>query len=182
MRWRRAVRIGVAAVAALAVGGVLAAGLVKRDGAGTPSLPVTLEPNAAAPDLTGTTLSGQRFDLATLRGTVVVINVMASWCAPCRAELPVLVAGARRWRTHDIEMVGLAMRDDPDDARTLLRDTGAQTFEVVEDPDGTRAISLGVRGVPETLIVDRSGTVRYHAFGPINADWLDRYLPALEAT
>jgi cytochrome c biogenesis protein CcmG/thiol:disulfide interchange protein DsbE len=122
-------------------------------------------------------LQGKPFDLENLRGRVVVITVMASWCAPCRAELPELAAAAERFAPRDVQIVGLAMRDDPHDALALLRESNADRLLVVADPDGIRAVGLGARGVPETFVVDRDGKLRLHALGPITEQWLDKYLP-----
>lgn len=178
--WGRLV-IGIAVVAVLAA--VLAAGL--RNHNATPpraDLPVTRPLDEPVPDLSGKTLQGNDFDMSRLRGRVVIINVMASWCAPCREELPELAEAAHRWPADQVQIVGLAMRDNPDSTMRLLRDAGAADLTVLADPDGTRAVSLGVRGVPETFVVDRSGTLRLHAFGPVTAEWLGRHIPSLAAT
>lgn len=176
-------RVVGAAVVALAVGAVLAAGLAgNRTQAGQAGdLPITLRPDQPAPALTGMTFAGRPFDLAALRGRVVVINVMASWCPPCRVELPVLTAAARRWQPEGVDVVAIAMRDKAADVAEVLRETGAQTLTVVDDPQATRSVSLGARGVPETFVVDRGGVVRLHAVGPVTEDWLDRSLSQLES-
>lgn len=183
-RLRLALQIFLAAAVVVAVGAVLAAGLRTQASSSDAdaSLPVTQELNKPAPALTGKTLQGDPFDINDQRGRVVVINVMASWCAPCRAELPVLAAAAQRFAGNDVRIVGLAMRDDADAAQALLRETHTERLTVVADPDGTRAIDLGVRGVPETFVIDRSGNLRLHAFGPITGEWLDRHLQRLEST
>jgi cytochrome c biogenesis protein CcmG, thiol:disulfide interchange protein DsbE len=177
LRWAAKILLAVCAVAGTAV--VLAAGLVHNGGApqADSSLPLTQRPNHPAPALAGETLHGDPFSLTGLRGHVVVINVMASWCAPCRAELPVLEQASTRWADSGVRIVGIAMRDDPDDARALLAETGTESMTVVPDPDGTMAVDLGVRGVPETFVLDPAGTVRLHAFGPISAEWLEQWLP-----
>lgn len=181
LRWIARTAAGVAVV--VAVGAVLAAGLVShRQGTDAEAaLPVTRTLDRPAPDIAGMTVQGKQFDLAGLRGKVVVINVMASWCAPCRAELPELVAAAQRYSDSGVRLVGLAMRDRPGDTALLLQQAGAQDLPVLADPDGTRAVSLGVSGVPETFLVDRSGSLRLHAFGPVTSGWLDRQLAAMDA-
>ena len=180
MPWGLKALVGCVLVAALGL--VLAAGLGRRDAQPDSSLPVTQQPDRPAPALTGTTLSGQRFDLERLRGKVVVLNVMASWCAPCRAELPVLAHAEDRFGGPAVEFVGIAMRDDPADTRQLLADTGTGSMTVLLDPDGVGAVDLGVRGVPETFVVDRTGSVRLHAFGPVTDAWFDRWLSPLVAS
>lgn len=181
MRHRRRAAIkaglGLASVALVAL--VLAAGLRSGSDSADSGLPITKQPDRPAPELTGTTLSGEPFDLARHRGSVVVLNVLASWCAPCRDEVPALAAGARRFADRDVRFIGIAMRDDPADTRELLSDTGSESLTVMMDPDGVAAVTLGARGVPETFVVDRSGTIRLHAFGPVSAAWLDEWLPAV---
>lgn len=160
-----------------AVGAVLATGL--RDGAAPP----TGGPSPApAPRLAGSTLDGGRFDLAEARGHVVVVNVFASWCGPCRDELPLLADAARRWAPDGLRVVGLNLRDGPEAVRALLAETGADDLTVVPDPDGTRGVEWGVRGVPETFVVDRDGRIVTRHQGVVSRQWLDRWVtPLVEA-
>lgn len=138
---------------------------------------------ASAPALAGTTLTGQRFDLAAARGHVVVVNVFASWCGPCRDELPLLVETARQWSAQGLQVVGLNLRDGPDAVRALLDQAHADDLTVLPDPDGTRAVEWGVRGVPETFVVDRDGRIVAHQPGVVTRQWLrERLSPLLAAT
>jgi cytochrome c biogenesis protein CcmG/thiol:disulfide interchange protein DsbE len=136
-------------------------------------------PAVAAPALAGTTLTGERFDLAAARGDVVLVNVFASWCGPCRDELPLLVETARDWSPRGLRVVGLNLRDGPDAVRALLRQTRADALTVLPDPDGVRAVEWGVRGVPETFLVDRDGRVVAHRNGVVTRQWLRDELSAL---
>jgi cytochrome c biogenesis protein CcmG/thiol:disulfide interchange protein DsbE len=172
-------RLLLIAAAVAGLGAVLGSGLTRHsDQAADPALPVTQRRDDAAPALSGDTLDGHPFDLTALRGRVVVVNVMASWCGPCRDELPLLARAAKTWSAQGVRVVGLSMRDDPGQARRLLRDSKAD-FPVLADPDGTQAIAWGVRGVPETFVVDRTGRLRLHALGPVSDEWLQRELPPL---
>ena len=140
-------------------------------------------PPVAAPALAGTTLSGERFDLADVRGQVVLVNVFASWCGPCRAELPLLVEAGRRWSPEGLLVVGLNLRDGTEAVRALLDEAGAGDLTVLPDRDGTRSIEWGVRGVPETFVVDRDGRIVAHQPGVVTQQWLqDRLVPLLGAT
>ncbi|MCG7593744.1 TlpA disulfide reductase family protein [Mycobacterium sp. PSTR-4-N] len=176
---RRGRRVGTmigGLVAVVALGAVLAAGLDRPAGTEGTSLPITQHPDRQAPPLAGTTLSGQEFRLEQYRGQIVVLNVMASWCSPCRDEVPLIAQAARDFAGQGVEFVGIAMRDEPESTRALLAAADAEHLTVVEDPDGVSSIDLGVRGVPETFVVDRSGMLRLHAFGPITVDWLDEWV------
>lgn len=178
-RLRGSMKLLIAIGAVVFTAAVLAAGLVRHDPAGSAgvTLPLTQQPDQPAPALVGDTLRGDSFSLAELRGEVVVVNVMASWCAPCRDELPLLADASQRWAGDAVQIVGIAMRDDPDDVKAMLAETGAESMTVVPDPHATMAVALGVRGVPETFVIDRGGTVRLHALGPITAEWIDEWLP-----
>ncbi|WP_165947114.1 TlpA disulfide reductase family protein [Micromonospora sp. 15K316] len=162
----------------VAVAAVLAAGLhggpASTTGAAGDPIP--------APALHGTTLDGGRFDLAEARGQVVVVNVFASWCGPCRDELPLLDDIARRWSPYGLRVVGLNLRDGPEAVRALLSETGTTGLTVLPDPDGTQAVRWGVRGVPETFVVDRDGRIVARRPGVVTQEWLDqRVTPLLRA-
>ncbi|MFG1891090.1 TlpA family protein disulfide reductase [Micromonospora sp. NPDC049051] len=174
--WRR-MRPAPATVLLLAVG----LGIALATGHHSEPGEVGRQP-VAAPPLTGTTLTGARFDLAAARGHVVVVNVFASWCGPCREELPLLVETARRWSPQRLQVVGLNLRDGPDAVRAVLKQTHAEDLTVLPDPDGTRAVAWGVRGVPETFVVDRDGRIVAHQAGVVSRQWLQDHLsPRLES-
>ncbi|WP_416904350.1 TlpA family protein disulfide reductase [Micromonospora echinospora] len=135
----------------------------------------------AAPALAGPTLTGEPFDLAAVRGDVVLVNVFASWCGPCRDELPLLAEIARDWSPRGLQVVGLNLRDGPDAVRALLRETRADALTVLPDPDGVRAVEWGVRGVPETFLVDRDGRIVAHRNGVLTRQWLQARVSPLLA-
>ncbi|GII94529.1 TlpA family protein disulfide reductase [Sinosporangium siamense] len=163
---------GAVALGACGLAAVLAQGLL-RDGAATPVVPA----RATAPNVSGTTLGGERFALAGLRGHVVLVTVWASWCGTCRQELPMLADLARRLRPRGLRVVGLNIRDSPRVAEAFLREIGiSDAFPHLTDPDGRLALELGVFGVPETYVLDRDGTVARRGVGPVDAEWLDRHL------
>lgn len=125
-----------------------------------------------APVLRGSDLTAAPFDLADLRGQVVLVTVWASWCAPCRQELPVLAAAAHDLAPRGLRVIGIDFRDRAGPARRLLRASGAQQLRCVRDPDGRLAVQWGVFGVPETFLVDRAGRVRARRVGAVDQAWL----------
>ncbi len=134
-----------------------------------------------APELTGATLDGGRFDLAQQRGQVVLVNVWASWCGPCRTEYPVLAAAARGLGPRGLVVVGINTQDTRAKAQEFVREMGGAAYPSVRDEDGTHAIDWGTFGVPETFVVDRDGTVRARLPGEVTAKWIDQYVvPLLE--
>lgn len=124
-----------------------------------------------APDLVGTTLDGEQFSLADHRGEVVVMNVWASWCAPCRAEAPMLAAAATDLGLSGVQFVGLDTRDSDTSARGFV-DRFAIPYPNVIDRDGQLQLlfsdTLPPQAIPSTLVIDRAGRVAARALGRIS--------------
>ncbi|HEX3861838.1 MAG TPA: DsbE family thiol:disulfide interchange protein [Stellaceae bacterium] len=106
------------------------------------------------------------FSTSDLRGHVSLVNTFASWCAPCRAEHPVLNHLAR---SSGVAIYGIDYKDKPDAARAWIAALGNPYVRIGAD-DGRVGIDWGVYGVPETFIVDRTGRIRYKHVGPLTED------------
>lgn len=103
-------------------------------------------------------------DLKTVAvGRPMVINVFASWCAPCRIEHPQLMA----LEAQGIRVVGVAYKDEPGDTRAFLEELGDPFAVVLVDRDGRAGIELGISGVPESYAVDAQGKVVAKHTGPL---------------
>jgi cytochrome c biogenesis protein CcmG/thiol:disulfide interchange protein DsbE len=100
-------------------------------------------------------------------GKVTVVNVWASWCAPCRVEHPLLAELARR---GDITLIGINYKDAPENAVRFLRTLGQPFAAVGMDANGRAAVDWGVYGVPETFVVDGRGIIRYKHIGPLTPE------------
>jgi cytochrome c biogenesis protein CcmG/thiol:disulfide interchange protein DsbE len=163
-------------VVLLAVGGVLL--LRHAPAAGARAAAVAPRPvGEQAPPLSGRTLSGVPLQSGAQRGGVVVVSVWASWCVPCRQELPVLVAAER---AHPgLRLIGIDTRDGERQARELLARVGGDPGSSVVDPGGAIAASWDVAGVPETFVVDAGGIIRARHLGPVTGSWLDHALAPL---
>jgi DsbE subfamily thiol:disulfide oxidoreductase len=123
------------------------------------------ETDTALPRLAGETVDGDRLDAASYAdGSVLVINVWADWCAPCRREQPQLVELAARYREDGVRFLGINYQDDRDAARAWVRE-----FEVpypsLFDPAGRSAADLGFPALPDTYVVDPGGTIRWVVYG-----------------
>jgi cytochrome c biogenesis protein CcmG/thiol:disulfide interchange protein DsbE len=115
-------------------------------------------------------------------GRATIVNVFASWCAPCRVEHPFLVALAEApaVKTGKVALVGLNYKDEAENARRFLGALGNPYAAVGIDPKGRAVIDWGVYGVPETFIVGPDGTIRYKQIGPILPAQLARFRAELE--
>ena len=112
-----------------------------------------------APPLVLTTLDGQAFDLEKLRDKVVLINFWATWCAPCRKEIPRLGAFYRRYRERGLEVIGISI-DRPSDLEKVRRQMTSIAYPVAVLKD-IAVNGLGKpEGVPVTYVIDSNGVVR----------------------
>ena len=115
----------------------------------------------AAPKVTGELLDGGSFDLADLRGDVVVLNYWASWCAPCRLEAPELRKVADEYADQGVQFVGINIRDEKDKARAFEESFGIE-YPSVFDPAGRIALKfrdVPPNTIPATIVIDRRGRV-----------------------
>lgn len=129
----------------------------------------------AAPEVAGETLNGGSLALADLRGQVVVVNVWASWCPPCRAETDDLEAVYQATQDLDVAFVGINIRDDRDKAVGFVE--GRVTYPSIFDPASEYALGFQDPpppvGPPATLVIDRSGGVAvaiYRVVGPVELE------------
>jgi cytochrome c biogenesis protein CcmG/thiol:disulfide interchange protein DsbE len=112
------------------------------------------------------------------KGEVTLVNVWASWCVPCREEHPLLMELASR---GDVRVVGINYKDDPENARRFLVTLGIPFTAVGADPNGRAAVDWGVYGVPESFLVDGTGTIRMKWIGPLNREALTKQIiPKIE--
>jgi cytochrome c biogenesis protein CcmG/thiol:disulfide interchange protein DsbE len=130
------------------------------------------------PAISGTTLDNASWDSASLAGKPAMINVWASWCAPCVTEHPLLLDIARR-HAGQLQLVGVLYQDTRDGADAFKAHYGDGGWPDVDDASGRVAVSLGVTGPPETFFVDAAGIVRYHQVGPLTPEVLAQQLPAI---
>lgn len=180
-------RPGLLAAAALGTVGILLAGCAQQVGAGDPvagdvaeqgyvsgdgsTTILAADSRVAAPELTGPTLDGGSFALADHLGDVVVLNVWASWCAPCRAEAEELQEVWAQVGDDGVQFVGLNTRDSQGPAEAFVARFGI-TYPNVIDTDGARQLllreSLPPAAIPSTLVIDQQGRVAARAIGAVD--------------
>jgi thiol-disulfide isomerase/thioredoxin len=129
-----------------------------------------LSEGASAPKLSiGDIRNGQTVDVSLLRNKIVLVNFWASWCMPCKEEMPSIEALHRDMINNDrFVMVTILYKDSPAAATDYMRANG-YTFPVFVDLNDSSARNFGVTGVPETYIIDKKGMLRKRVIGP--ADW-----------
>jgi cytochrome c biogenesis protein CcmG/thiol:disulfide interchange protein DsbE len=115
------------------------------------------------------------FASSELAGKVSLVNVFASWCAPCRVEHPILMQLARQ----GVPIYGINHKDKPEDAIRFLTDLGNPYRAVGADRDGRVSLDWGVYGYPETFVIDRQGRIRYRHVGPIMPEHVERIIVPL---
>lgn len=140
---------------------------------------------APAPDLVGETLEGGTFRLSDHLGEAVVLNVWASWCAPCRAEAPALAALAEEFDGRGVQFAGLDTRDSDVSARAFVERFGIPYPNVI-DRDGRLQLlfsdTLPPQAIPSTLVIDPQGRVAARALGKVSESSLRGIIEQLAPT
>ena len=175
MRRRTRLLAGVVAVVA-AIVVLLLAGLGKD-----PSVIASPLVGRAAPNFTLPQLDGPPMELARLRGQVVVINFWASWCTECQVEQAALDQAWQKFRDSGVVVIGVDFEDSTGAARGYVRSENV-AYPVVEDAGSKTALAYGLRGVPETFVVNRSGRIVSHVIGPVSAAALSSEINSILAT
>jgi cytochrome c biogenesis protein CcmG/thiol:disulfide interchange protein DsbE len=173
----------IAAVLFLAFIGLLAYGLMNRE----PPTAASGEqrPGKPAPAFTLATLDGQQVNLADFAGRPVVINFWASWCAPCRVEMPHLIAAFDRHEGAGVVFIGIDVQDTMQDAEAFVQEFEVPTdrgYLIVTDPNGQTMIDYGVAGLPATFFIDRNGVVQRRHVGAVNGQVLEDNIALISQT
>lgn len=138
-------------------------------------------PQNAAPDFTLAQLKGDPLTLSSFRGKPVLINFWATWCPPCRRELPALQAAYTAYQDK-IGFIAVNVKEDAAAVAALVDELDL-TFPIALDPDGQVSdVAYEVRGIPTTIFVDAFGVVAARHVGPLDETTIENYLaPLLEA-
>lgn len=117
---------------------------------------------------------GQR-SIADYRGRWVLVNLWASWCAPCRQEAPELERFARRYRGRDVRVLGIDVQDNSDDALAFMREYRIR-YPQLRSVGDERSSAFGSTGVPENFLVDPRGRLALIWRGPVDEKFLEQHV------
>jgi len=161
-------------IGALLLGGIVVAAL-------PPSAHAVGE-GTVAPEIGLKDLSGKMVQVGELKGRVVLVDFWASWCAPCREELPVLEELYRKYREKGLVVIGVGQDKDAGKAAKFLR-ASPLSFPIVHDADGAVADRYAPPKMPSSYVIDKKGLIRHvHAgFRASDKAVLERQLAALLA-
>jgi peroxiredoxin len=141
---------------------------------GDPAASVKVQVDAAAPDFELETISGERVSLSGYQGMVVVVNFWATWCGPCRIEMPVFQERYEQYK-EDLVILAVNAQEDRETARAFMEEL-ALTFEGLLDPGGKVQELYLVRGYPTTYVIDRAGILRVQHIGVMSGETFDEAL------
>ena len=143
------------------------------------NLPESVAVGSPAPEFELVKLDNQTLKLSELRGKIVVINFWATWCEPCKVEMP-FFEKLHQSDSANLEILGINF-DEPTPQVEQFVEEYRLNFPILLDPGGEVQKLYRVRGYPTTFIVDDNGIIRYHHIGLITEDQLDHYLTDMGA-
>ena len=156
---------------ALVLACALLSGCSREGGPEKKAATVEAVEGAAAPDFTLKDLSGHDLHLSDLKGKVVVLNFWATWCPPCREEVPSLVSLNKQMAGKSFQMVTASIDEGGKQAIEAYFKAAGVTLPVLLDTERTVSHLYGTTGVPETFVIDRKGVIVKKVVGGMN--WSD---------
>ena len=138
------------------------------------------ELSGPAPDFTLKSRDGQNVKLSELRGQVVMLNWWASWCGPCRQEMPLLDDLQKKYADYGFVLLGLNVDENTEQAERLLGQIPVD-FEILYDPSSGTSELYGIDAMPSTILLDRDGNMRFlhRGYKPGYEDDYDAQVKAL---
>lgn len=147
------------------------------------STPTSAEPKVGlaignqAPDFTITMNDGKTIKLSDLKGQPVFLNFWASWCPPCKQEMPDIEKISKE--QHSVQIIAVNIKETPMEVRSFLNANG-YTFPVGYDPKGEISLQYMATGIPTSYGIDRNGIIRYLIQGPLTYAQLKKWFTTLE--
>jgi cytochrome c biogenesis protein CcmG/thiol:disulfide interchange protein DsbE len=141
---------------------------------------VPVKVNFVAPELSLQNINGETESLADFRESVVLVNNWATWCPPCKAEMPTLAAYYNQHHAEGFTIIAIEAGDPVDGVSKFAQSYGLN-FPVWLDPRGASLKAFGNGTLPNSYVIDRSATVRYAWTGEISSAMLEKYITPLLA-
>lgn len=136
-----------------------------------PQAGATTDVGAPMPEYAAMYLDGSKFDLAAKRDKVVLLNVWATWCGPCRYEIPELQQLSEHYAGRGLEVVGVSVDESGiESVRDFVKEQKKMTYPIVLDAEGKIANLLQTSVLPTSVLVDRSGKIVWKKYGAIMPD------------
>jgi peroxiredoxin len=132
-----------------------------------PALAVAGMAGKAAPNFTLSSLDGKVLSLDKLKGTVVFLDFWASWCPPCKKEMPEIVRLAKMFNASDLSVVAVSVDKKKEHASGFMSTVpgAAGALTVLHDPEASVVAAYMAQAMPTSFIIDRSGVIRFVHFG-----------------
>jgi len=162
-------------ILALVVAGVL---LTQKNTKNEFSSKSSLEAKEPVPNFTLSTIDGKDFHFSDYKGKPILINFFASWCLPCREEMPVLEKIVREYGPKGVVFLGIAVDDTEEKMKDFIAKYGV-TFPVGLDKTAAIQKSFGIYGIPTTYFIDRNGMINYSHSGVVTEELLQHELDKL---
>ncbi|MBI4233417.1 MAG: TlpA family protein disulfide reductase [Chloroflexi bacterium] len=134
-----------------------------------------LTADTPAPDFQLILFDGKPLHLSELRGKLVVLNFWASWCPPCRQEMPAFQRAWEKHRDHGVVFVGIAISDQREKAEAFAQQVGV-TYPLGMDETGQVAASYRLRALPSTLFINQDGTIAKQVVGAMTEGSLNVFI------
>ena len=163
-------------IAVLLIGGLF---LASRHHAGKSGAP-SVANHSMAPDFTLTDLNGQPLSLASYRGKVVLLDFWATWCTPCRAEIPHFIEFQNNYRDQGLQVVGISMDDDLKPVRPFYQEF-KMNYPVALGTEKLAQSYGGILGLPVTFLIDRDGHIAAKYVGAVSIANIEQGVKSLLA-
>jgi cytochrome c biogenesis protein CcmG, thiol:disulfide interchange protein DsbE len=174
--------LGAGIGAALWFAPASATGATPPSSTALPNAPITAAPapvvGAPAPDFSLADLQGRTLTLSSLRGRTVLVNFWATWCDPCREELPLLDRIARKY-PDALRVIGVETGDPADAVRSFAEPLGLTALTLVLDPAYAARDLYLVRGLPTSFFIDSGGAIRKIKIGALDSSEIDSILASM---
>lgn len=171
----------MALLLALGVAWILFSRVPDQEAMARSSRPPAPQTGFAAPDFTLETHGGETVSLADLRGQVVLVNFWATWCPPCRAEMPAIQQVYEAYRDQGFTVLAVDVQENEAQVATFVRESGL-SFPILFDRDGSVSARYQVRAMPSTFFVDQNGVIQEVTLGgPMTAAFIESQVAGLLA-